>query len=295
MRAVAEWNVNVFYCVGTMPTLLLKQPESSWDGAQSLRRVGCSAIPPNLHRTIEKRWGVPWFELFGMTETGVNIGVSPEDQEELVGTGSIGTAFPHCEVAVVDAEGKDVSPGEMGELRLRCPGLMDGYLNDPDATARFFRDGWANTGDLVTMDQRGRVYFRGRHKEFFRRGGENVSQAEVEFALRSHEDVLDCAVGTVPDDVLGEEGKAYVVLVEGRTPDPQHLRAFLASRIASFKVPRYWEFRSDLPRTPSERIAKHCLEPTGRSWRDKTFDAREGRWLEGAGDDAAHVTTPAEG
>jgi carnitine-CoA ligase len=295
IRAVAEWKVNVFYCVGTMPTLLLKQPESSWDGAQSLRRVGCSAIPPNLHRTIEKRWGVPWFELFGMTETGVNIGVSPEDQEELVGTGSIGTAFPHCEVAVVDAEGKDVSPGEMGELRLRCPGLMDGYLNDPDATARFFRDGWANTGDLVTMDQRGRVYFRGRHKEFFRRGGENVSQAEVEFALRSHEDVLDCAVGTVPDDVLGEEGKAYVVLVEGRTPDPQHLRAFLASRIASFKVPRYWEFRSDLPRTPSERIAKHCLEPTGRSWRDKTFDAREGRWLEGAGDDAAHVTTPAEG
>ena len=280
IQSVAEWKVNVFYCVGVMPTLLFKQPVSAWDREHSLRRVGCSAIPPALHRTIEERWGVPWFETFGMTETGLNTGVSDEDHDELVGTGSIGTALSHCEVAVVDEEGRDLPPGEVGEMRLRGLGLMDGYLDDPEATARFFRDGWANSGDMVTMDDRGRVYFHGRRKEMIRRGGENIAEAEVEFALRSHEDVLDCAVTSVPDDDLGEEAQAYVVLLDDRSRDPETLRTFLASKIASFKAPRYWEFREDLPRTPSERIAKHRLEEGGRSWRQATYDAREKTWLE---------------
>jgi crotonobetaine/carnitine-CoA ligase len=157
---------------------------------------------------------------------------------------------------------------------------MDGYLDDAEATAEFFRDGWAHTGDLATMDDEGRIYLRGRRKEMVRRGGENVSQAEVEFALRSHPDVLDCAVAAVPDDSLGEEGKAYVVLIGGRRRDPGVLHEFLASRLASFKVPRYWEFREDLPRTPSERIAKGKLENGRASWRLDTFDARSGAWLE---------------
>ena len=130
------------------------------------------------------------------------------------------------------------------------------------------------------MDDEGRIYLRGRRKEMVRRGGENVSQAEVEFALRSHPDVLDCAVAAVPDVSLGEEGKAYVVLIGGRRRDPGVLHEFLASRLASFKVPRYWEFREDLPRTPSERIAKRKLENGRASWRLDTFDARSGAWLE---------------
>jgi crotonobetaine/carnitine-CoA ligase len=280
MQAIADWRVTVFYCVGVMPSLLLKQPAGPADRGHSLRLVGCSAIPPTLHRAIEARWGVPWREIFGMTESGLNIAVTPEEHEELVGTGSIGGALPHCDLAVVDEAGRDVAPGEVGELRLRCPGLMDGYLDDPAATAKFFRDGWANTGDLVTRDERGRIFMRGRRKEMIRRGGENIAQAEVEFALRSHEDVLDCAVAPVPDELLGEEGKAYVVLLAGRTQDPAALHGFLAQRIAAFKVPRYWEFRPDLPRTPSERIEKHRLEHGRASWRLATFDAREGRWLE---------------
>jgi carnitine-CoA ligase len=280
METIARWKVNVFYCVGVMPTLLLKQPEGPLDREHSLRRVGCSAIPPNLHRTIEERWGVPWFETFGMTETGLNTGVTDEDHDELVGTGSIGSAFSHCEVAVVDEEGKDVPPGEVGEMRLRGLGLMDGYLDDPEATARFFRDGWANTGDLVTMDDRGRIYFRGRRKEMIRRGGENISEAEIEFALRAHPDVLDCAVAPVPDEALGEEGKAYVVLVPGAIRDPDRLYAHLAERLAPFKVPRYWEFRDDLPRTPSERIAKARLEEGRPSWREAAYDAQTKGWLD---------------
>ena len=277
MRTVSEWKVTVFYCLGVMPTLLLKQPEAIHDRDLALRKVVCSAIPPQLHAEIERRWGAPWIEAFGMTETGINIAVPDDEHDALVGSGSIGTALPHCEVSVADQEGREVPPGEVGELRLRGPGMMEGYLHDPEATASFFRDGWAHTGDLVELDDRGFILFRGRRKEMIRRGGENISQAEVEFALRSHEDVLDCAVAPVPDDALGEEGKAYVVLLPGRRADPAGLRKFLAGKLAPFKVPRYWAFRQDLPRTPSERIAKGALE-RDRDWREGTFDAREGRW-----------------
>ena len=278
MRRVADWGVTVFYCVGVMPTLLLKQPERSWDSDHSLRHVGCSAIPPGLHQAIEERWGVPWLELFGMTETGLNIGVVPEDHDQLVASGSIGTAFAHCDVAAADTEGAEVAPGEVGELRVRGPGLMDGYLDDADATARFFRDGWANTGDLVTIDERGRVYFQGRLKEVTRRGGENVSQVEVEFALRGHEDVLDCAVAAVPDVGLGEEGKAYVVLLDGRQPDPERLRDYLASRIAAFKVPRYWEFRAALPEPRPSGSRSTCSKLDAHGGRTVTTPVNGAGW-----------------
>jgi carnitine-CoA ligase len=279
MRDVARLGANVFYCLGAMPTLLLKQPPGPWDRDHALERVACSAIPPEAHADIERRWGVPWFEAFGMTETGINIAVSDDEHDDLVGSGSIGRALPHCEVSVVNDGGRDVPPGHVGEMRLRGLGFMEGYLDDPEATAAFFRNGWANTGDLVTMDQRGRITFRGRRKEMIRRGGENISQAEVEFALRRHPDVFDCAVAPVPDEDLGEEGKAYVVLLAGRAPDPGALRDYLASKLARFKVPRYWEFRGDLPRTPSERVAKGQLESGPASWRENTFDAKANVWL----------------
>jgi carnitine-CoA ligase len=280
MRVVSDWRVSSFYCLGVMPTLLLKQPAGSADRDHRLERVVCSAIPPDLHAEIESRWGVPWFEAFGMTETGVNIAVTDGEHDELVGTGSIGRPMAHAEAEVAGEDGRPVVPGEVGELRIRGLGLMDGYLDDPDSTAAFFKDGWANTGDLVRMDDRGRIFFQGRRKEMVRRGGENISQAEVEFAIRTHQDVFDCAVDAVPDAALGEEGKAYVVLLPERRKDPERLRAHLEARLASFKVPRYWEFRDDLPRTPSERIAKGRLEEGRVSWRVDTYDVRSKAWLE---------------
>ncbi len=279
MRDVAEWKISAFYCLGAMPTLLHKQPAARWDRDHVLERVSCSAIPPDIHAAIEERWGVPWFEAFGMTESGINIAVPDEEHDELVGSGSIGRPLEHCEASVVDEEGRDLPPGMVGELRLRGQGLMEGYLDDAEATDRFFRDGWAHTGDLAEMDEEGRIYLRGRIKEMVRRGGENISQAEVEFALQAHPDVLACAVASVPDEIMGEEAKAYVVPMSGRRPEPDALHTFLSARLAPFKVPRYYELRDALPRTPSERVAKGRLEDGRTSWRDGTYDARAGRWL----------------
>jgi len=258
MRDVAGWKVTVFYCLGVMPTLLLKQPSGPWD-INTLQRVFCSAIPTAQHRAIEERWGAPWYELFGMTETGLNLAVLDDDHDELVGTGSLGSVMSHCEAKVVDEAGVEAPPGAQGELVVRGLGLMDGYYENPEATAAFFAGGWAHTGDIAIRDNRGRFTLRGRIKDMIRRGGENVAAAEVEGVLVSHPAVLECAVVAAPDDDLGEELRAVVVPVAGAALSPRELREHVAQRLARFKVPRYWEFRSELPHTPSERVAKHRI------------------------------------
>ena len=108
---------------------------------------------PRRHRTA---LGVPWYELFGMTETGLNLAVLEDDHDELVGTGSLGSVMSHCEAKVADDAGGEAPPGAEGELVVRGLGLMDGYYENPEATAAFFAGGWAHTGDIAVRDARGR-------------------------------------------------------------------------------------------------------------------------------------------
>ena len=274
MADVARFGVSVFYCLGVMPTLLLKQPSGPVDRDHSVTRVFCSAIPTEQHAEVEARWGVPWMEVFGMTETGINTAVSVEQAGRFVGSGSIGRALEHNEATVFDVDDRPLPPGHVGELVLRGTGFMRGYHDDPEATAEFFRGGWAHTGDLVEQDAEGFIYYRGRRKEMIRRGGENISPVEVESALGSHPAIVECAVAPVPDPDLGEEAKAYVVLRPGAATDTRSLHSFLSERLASFKVPRYWEFRASLPHTPSERVAKHELERDREDFRLDTTDMR---------------------
>ncbi len=238
---VREHAVTYFYCLGAMPTLLLRMPESPLDREHQVRAVQAAAIPPSLHAQLEERWGVGWYEAFGMTETGADIRVGAEEHDELVGTGCLGRPAAHREVKIVD-----------GELLLRGPGMMDGYLGLPSV----LRDGWFPTGDLARLDDQGRVYHLGRIKDMIRRSGENIAAHEVEEVLLSHPAVSLAAVVGVPDEIRGEEVKAFVV---GAVSEVE-LAAYCAERLASFKVPRYWEFRDDLPRTPSERVAKQLLD-----------------------------------
>ncbi len=259
MRSIVDFKVTTFYCLGVMPTLLLKQPPQSWEKENVLRAVYCSAIPVRLHAEIEERWGAPWYEAFGMTESGFNTTVLPEDHDEVVGTGCIGSALPHNEVSVLTPDGEVAAPGQTGEFVLRGNGLMLGYYRNEEATEAFFADGWGHTGDIAEMDERGRIYYRGRFKEMIRRAGENISPVEIEATLGTHPGIVECAVRAVPDPDVEEEIKAYVVLAEPGSLSAQDVHSFLSGRLAPFKVPRYYEFRSELPHTPSERVAKHLL------------------------------------
>ena len=277
-RTVRENGVTFFYCLGTMPVLLLKQPpDPELERGHKVRFVMCSGIVPQLHATFEERWGCPWREAYGTTETGAGLMVPLEDVTS-VGTGLMGPVASHREARVVDAGTNSVvSPGTPGELQLRGPSMMLGYWGHQEASERYFYEGWAHTGDLVVEDDRGYYRMVGRLKDMIRRGGENVSAVEVESVLAEHPAVTAAACVAVFDEIRGEEIKAFVQLSpegEAVAEDPAKLHRWLAERLAAFKVPRYFAFVDRFPLTPSERIAKHQLKP-GRTW-----DATIPGWME---------------
>jgi crotonobetaine/carnitine-CoA ligase len=270
-QKVREHHVTYFYCLAAMPVLLLRMPPDPLDLEHAVRAVQCSAIPPALHRQLEERWGVPWYEAFGMTETGGDLRVTDRDHDELVGTGCMGGPVSYRQARIVNAADEIMSAGQTGELTLRGPGMMDGYLDNPQATAEAMRGGWFHTGDLARMDEAGRLYHAGRLKDMIRRSGENVAAREVEEILLTHPGVRLAAVTAVPDEIRGEEVKAYYVAAG---VSPQDLAAYCRERLAAFKVPRFWQAADDLPRTDSQRVAK----PQLGELRGAVFDAADGTW-----------------
>jgi carnitine-CoA ligase len=276
-RDVREHGVTFFYCLGMMPRALYNMPADPDDRHHRVRGIACSAIPLALHQQLEDRWGAPWFEAFGMTETGGDLRMFVADRDGTVGTGCIGTPYPDREMRVVDGENHPLSRGSTGELVLRGPGMMDCYFQDEAATNHAFRGGWFHTGDLVRQDDTGRVYYVGRTKDMIRRSGENISATEVEAVLCEHPSVLEAACIAVPDELRGEEVKAYVVLRQP-TAAPEELHAWVSERLAYFKVPRYWEYVNEMPKTPSERVAKTELIKGTNDLRAGAWDAVEGQW-----------------
>jgi crotonobetaine/carnitine-CoA ligase len=250
--------------IASIPILLLKAPPAATDHQHKVRRALQVAVPANLHREINDRWGFPWIDGYGITEGNFVTRVPLDLAEELVGSGSIGVPCPETTVRLVDDDGADVQVGATGEFWVKGPGLMLGYLNRPEETAAVLQDGWFHTGDLGRQDERGLYYFAGRKKDVIRRSGENLAAAEVEEVLRAHPKVLDVAVVGVPDDLRGEEVKAFILPTEGNSPStlpPQELAAWCAARLAMYKVPRYIEYRdADFPRTPSLRVQKTLLK-----------------------------------
>lgn len=259
--SVREHGATVFYILGTMPMLLLKQPEQELDRMNSVRLVLCSGIPKAHHAQLEERWGAPWREAFGMTETGVDL-MSPMSDIATVGTGALGRPVPGKQVDVRDAAGESVGPGGIGELVVFGKPMMEGYWNKPEATTATIVDGWAHTGDLVRRDDDGRLFLVGRLKEMIRRGGENISSAEVEAVMSGNPLVVSCAAVGEPDELWGEEVKLFVKLaadVPATRATAEALHEYARSHLARFKTPSLYSFVDDFPMTPSLRIAKPVL------------------------------------
>ncbi len=277
-RTVAEAGATFFYCIGTMPQLLLRQPRDPAERQHRVRLVLCSGIPAATHAAIEARWGCPWREAYGTTELGAVLLSAVEDTGD-VGTGALGQVVAGKEIRVVRDDGREGAPGDMGELWVRGQGLMRGYFDDPAATAAWCPDGWARTGDLVARDADGRLRFVARRRDVIRRGGQNISAAEVEAALAEHPGVKVAACVPVPDDIYGEEVKAYVLPLGPGVVEPAALASFVRERLAGFKTPRWIELVDELPMTPSERVAKHLLVSSRPDLRVGSFDTVAGRWF----------------
>ncbi|WP_433633741.1 class I adenylate-forming enzyme family protein [Nocardia sp. CA-120079] len=273
MADVRRHRATFCYVLGSMPTLLFKQPPDIRDRDNQLRIVLCSAIPVALHEHLEQRWGAPWREIFGMTESGVDLVSLPEDSAD-VGSGRLGRPVPTKQVRVVDPQGIDVAEGQSGELITSGMPMMLGYWNRPGDTAQVLRGGWLHTGD-VAVREAGGYRLVGRIKDMVRRGGENIASAEVERVLERDPSVVATAVLGVPDELFGEEVKAFVQLAPGVESTAATARLIVdaaRNQLARFKVPRYVEFVDDFPRTPSERVSKPVLRARAAERTGVTYD-----------------------
>src|SRR3954466_290705 len=226
---------------------------------------GASPIPAALLKECIAVFKCGFVQMYGMTETtGTIVALPPEDHVEgLDRMRSAGKALPGVELAILDAEGNKLPPGEVGEIATRSGSNMIGYWNLPEATARTLgSDGWLRTGDAGYMDQDGYLYIHDRIKDMIISGGENIYPAEVESAICDHPDVAEVAVVGVPDEKWGEAVKAIVVMKPGKQATATDIINFTRARIAGFKTPKSVDFIEALPRNASGKILRrHLRDP----------------------------------
>ena len=247
------------------PTLyrsILDHPDRGGFDLGSLRVAvtGAADIPVTLIE--EMRGELPFRSIlvgYGLTEAGTCTGSRPDDDAETIAT-SVGRAMPGFDVVVASSDGRELPRGETGELLVRGHGVMQGYLDDPHATAAAIDErGFLHTGDLATMDERGVVRIVGRKKDMILVGGFNVYPAEVENALLGHGAIGQVAVVGLSDPRLGEVPVAYVVPSAGETLDADAIVAWARKRLANYKVPRHVVALDALPINATGKVVKQAL------------------------------------
>lgn len=217
-------------------------------------RSSSASLPPQVMEELERVFGVPVIESYGMTEAAHQMASNPLPPSPRY-SGSVGLAAGP-EVAIMDGAGALLPSGEIGEVVIRGPNVMSGYVNNPEANARAFTHGWFRTGDQGTLDAQGYLRLTGRLKELINRGGEKVSPLEVDTVLLDHPAVLQAVTFALPHPKLGEDVAAAVVLREGQAATERELRDFVASRVADFKVPRRVVLLTELPKGPTGKVQR---------------------------------------
>jgi acyl-CoA synthetase (AMP-forming)/AMP-acid ligase II len=249
-----------FSAVPAIYAMLSALPEAAEADTSSLRFVICGAapIPAELIHRVEERFGVVLVEGYGLSEGTCASTINPLDGRPRK-PGTVGLPLPGQEVAIVDEEGNHLPQGERGEVILRGPNIMRGYLNKPEETAKTVKDGWLHTGDVGLLDEDGYLVLVDRIKDMIIRGGENIYPKEIESVLYSHEGVLEAAVIGRPDDVLGEVVVAYVVLRPEAEVTVDELHELCASQLATYQLPVLIELLDELPKNPVGKIDKPTL------------------------------------
>jgi len=273
LALVVQERISHLMGVPTIYQMLADHPDFDAADLSCVRDALCGGAPlglPLLERYHAR--GIPLRQGFGMTEVGPNCFSMPGERslEKMRGTGDptegpagscVGLPIPFIGMRLVRPDGRACAPGEPGELLLSGPVVCAGYWNNPEATAKSIQHGWFSTGDVLSRDREGFFYVRGRLKEMFISGGENVYPAEVESAIQQHPSVALAAVVGVPDARWGEVGRAFVELHPGATLDTADLKAALRDRLARFKIPKHVDITQSggLPRTGSGKLDKKTL------------------------------------
>ena len=250
------------YLVPTMYVRMLRLPEATrrrYD-LRSMRFVAStgSPCPPEVKRAMIEWWGPVFHECYASSEAGLVTAIS--SAEALARPGSAGRAIGPGTLKILDEHGRELPPGEVGLIYARQPAYPDfTYNNNPEARARLERDGLWTLGDMGYLDAEGYLYVCDRASDMVISGGVNIYPAEIEAVLATMPEVRDCAVFGIPDAEFGEALAAAVQPEPGAVLDPAAIRAFLAQRIAGYKVPRTIELHAELPREESGKIFKRRL------------------------------------
>jgi long-chain acyl-CoA synthetase len=265
MHLVQEHACTTMPAVPTMLALILNHPKVGEYDLSSLEDVVCGAapLPVELARAFSERYGCRLREIYGMTEsTGIASANRPSDE---LRAGSAGRAYPRTELRIVDESDGDLPIGEAGEVVLRGPTVMMGYLNRPEATEETLRGGWLHTGDVGYLDDDGFLYIVDRKKDMIIRGGENIYPAEVEDVLYQHPAVAEAAVVGVPDEVYGEGVVAFVALKGGAEASESELISFVKERAMPFKAPQKVSFVDALPKSGVGKVLRRELRDQARA------------------------------
>ncbi len=262
LSQICEHGVSVFAGVPTMYWGLLQHDTdaATLANVRERLRVCCSggaAMPAQLMRDFEAKFGIPVLEGYGMSEGSPVVTFNAPGRPHK--PGSVGQPAWGVEVMIADEDGKPLAAGERGELCYRGHNVMKGYYKKPEATAETLRDGWFRSGDIAIMDEDRHCFIVDRAKDMILRGGLNVYPREVEEAMMQHKGVSLVAVVGVPDPQYGEEIKAFVVPEAGAKLDADELVAWTKERIAAYKYPRCIEFRDSLPMNATGKILKREL------------------------------------
>lgn len=219
---------------------------------------GGAPLSVEVFREFQQKFRIPLLEGYGLSETTGGVCVNPLEgpQKPL----SIGPPIKGVQVKIIDEDDLELGVNEIGELLIRADNVMVGYYNQPEETQHVLKDGWLYTGDMAKMDQDGYIYLVDRKKDMLIVRGMNVYPREVEAVLCSHPNVAECAVIGVPDKQRGEAPKAIIVLKKGMSVTEKELAQFCHEKIAMYKNPKFFEFRDELPKTPTGKIMKQLLK-----------------------------------
>jgi long-chain acyl-CoA synthetase len=261
---IQSHGITKLFLVPAAMRMVLQHPRARQTDYSSVAFIsyGASPIPLDLLREAIEVFQCGFVQLYGMTETTGSATYLPPEDHDTSGNErmrSAGKPFPGVKLKIVDDQGEELPPRQVGEICIASPVNMLGYWNLPEATEKTLVDGYVHTGDAGFLDEDGYVYVHDRVKDMIVSGAENIYPAEVESAIFGHPAVADVAVIGIPDERWGEAVKAVVVLKPGAEADPDGIIGFARERIAGYKLPKSVDFIDELPRNPSGKILKREL------------------------------------
>jgi long-chain acyl-CoA synthetase len=259
LDTIMKHKVTIVVAVPSMYRVLLRTIEAGKYDISSVRlcTTGGESVPKDLIESFNRVFSLPLIEGYGLTEASPIVSVnSPENNKPY----TAGQPLPNLQVRIVGDDGNDLPANQDGEIWVKGPNVMKGYCNMPEETRQAITpDGWLKSGDVGRLDEDGFLKITGRKKELIIIGGENVSPYEIEEVLSHHPKVFEVAVVGVRDKVRGEAPKAYVSLHEHENCTEEELREFCKGKLPSYKIPRLFEFRKELPHGPTGKVLKRAL------------------------------------